>query len=85
MEAKITALEDDRNELTSQLVEAKQKQLKLMEKTDAAMERPAQEDYSALKTAKEALETKFVDVSLFFSYFSIIGFLDNPAKCVNQR
>jgi len=33
-----------------------------MEKTDAAMERPAQEDYSALKTAKEALETKFVDI-----------------------
>ena len=57
MEAKITALENELEELTSQLVEAKQKQLKLMEKTDAAMERPAQEDYSALKTAKEALES----------------------------
>jgi len=62
MEAKITALENELEELTSQLVEAKQKQLKLMEKTDAAMERPAQEDYSALKTAKEALEIKFVDI-----------------------
>jgi hypothetical protein len=40
-----------------------------MEKTDAAMERPAQEDYSALKTAKEALETKFVDVRLIFRIF----------------
>ena len=62
MEAQIEALEKERDELTSKLVEAKQKQLKLMEKTDAAMERPAQEDYSALKSAKEALETKFVDV-----------------------
>ena len=63
MESRIEALEKEREELTSQLVEAKQKQLKLMEKTDAAMERPAHEDYSALKSAKEALETKFVDVS----------------------
>ena len=69
MEAKITALENELEELTSQLVEAKQKQLKLMEKTDAAMERPAQEDYFALKTAKKALETKFVDVRLIFRIF----------------
>ena len=48
---------------------AKQKQLKLMEQTDVAMERPAQEDYSALKTAKEALETKFVDVRVIFGIF----------------
>ena len=69
MEAKIAALENERDELTSLLVEAKQKQLKLMEKSDAAMERPAQEDYSALKSAKEALETKFVDVCWIFSTF----------------
>ena len=62
LEATILSLEDERDQLTNQLVEAKQKQLKLLERVDGAMERPAPEDFSALKNAKEALESRFVEV-----------------------
>ena len=64
-EEKIHNLEEERDQLTNQLVESKQKQLKLLERVDGAMERPAPEDFTALKNAKEALETKFVQVRIF--------------------
>ena len=65
MEETIRSLTDERDQLTNQLVESKQKQLNLLDKVDGAMERPAPEDFSAIKNAKEALEAKFVTVRRF--------------------
>ena len=62
LEETIKCLTDERDQLTNQLVESKQKQLNLLDKVDGAMERPAPEDFTAIKTAKEALEAKFVKV-----------------------
>ena len=62
---KITELEKERDVLTAQLVEAKQKQLELLNRVGGMKEtRPEQEDYEALKAAKVALEQKFVEVRL---------------------
>ena len=62
LEETIKCLTDERDQLTNQLVESKQKQLNLLDKVDGAMERPAPEDFTAIKTAKEALEAKFAKV-----------------------
>ena len=62
LEETIKCLTDERDQLTNQLVESKQKQLNLLDKVDGAMERPAPEDFTAIKTAKEALEANFVKV-----------------------
>ena len=68
---RIRDLEEERDDLTSQLVSSKQKQLNLINEVGGIKEaRPEAEDYQALKTAKDALEKKFVEVSfLFFEIF----------------
>ena len=61
---------DERDQLTSQLVEAKQKQLELLDQVGGMREtRPEMEDYEALKTAKTALESKFVEVRALINTF----------------
>ena len=63
---RISDLEEERDDLTSQLVSAKQKQLNLINEVGGIKEaRPEAEDYQALKTAKDALEKKFVEVIKF--------------------
>ena len=66
--------------LTNQLVEAKQKQLQLLERVDGAMERPAPEDFEAVRNAKEALEAKFVEVTKLFQNSSFIQNLKKILK-----
>ena len=62
--SRISELEQERDILTGQLVEAKQKQLELLNRVGGMKEtRPELEDYEALKAAKVALEQKFVEVS----------------------
>ena len=62
---RIRDLEQERDDLTSQLVSSKQKQLNLINEVGGIKEaRPEPEDYQALKTAKDALEKKFVEVTL---------------------
>ena len=69
---RIRDLEQERDDLTSQLVSSKQKQLNLINEVGGIKEaRPEAEDYQALKTAKDALEKKFVEVRFGFSLFSI--------------
>ena len=59
---RIRDLEQERDDLTSQLVSSKQKQLNLINEVGGIKEaRPEAEDYQALKTAKDALEKKFVE------------------------
>jgi hypothetical protein len=61
--SRISELEQERDILTGQLVEAKQKQLELLNRVGGMKEtRPEQEDYEALKAAKVALEQKFVEI-----------------------
>ena len=61
---RIRDLEEERDDLTSQLVSSKQKQLNLINEVGGIKEtRPEAEDYQALKTAKDALEKKFVEVT----------------------
>ena len=70
---RIRDLEQERDDLTSQLVSSKQKQLNLINEVGGIKEaRPEAEDYQALKTAKDALEKKFVEVRHHF-YFSIFS------------
>jgi len=60
---RIRDLEEERDDLTSQLVSSKQKQLNLINEVGGIKEaRPEAEDYQALKTAKDALEKKFVEI-----------------------
>lgn len=60
---RIRDLEEERDDLTSQLVSSKQKQLNLINEVGGIKEaRPEAEDYHALKTAKDALEKKFVEI-----------------------
>ena len=67
---RIRDLEEERDDLTSQLVSSKQKQLNLINEVGGIKEaRPEAEDYQALKTAKDALEKKFVEVPILFSNF----------------
>ena len=69
---RIRDLEQERDDLTSQLVSSKQKQLNLINEVGGIKEaRPEAEDYQALKTAKDALEKKFVEVRFGLSLFSI--------------
>ena len=69
---RIRDLEQERDDLTSQLVSSKQKQLNLINEVGGIKEaRPEAEDYQALKTAKDALEKKFVEVRFGFNLFSI--------------
>ena len=71
---RIRDLEQERDDLTSQLVSSKQKQLNLINEVGGIKEaRPEAEDYQALKTAKDALEKKFVEVRFGLSLFSIFS------------
>ena len=66
---RIRDLEQERDDLTSQLVSSKQKQLNLINEVGGIKEaRPEAEDYQALKTAKDALEKKFVEVRYRFEW-----------------
>ena len=75
---RIRDLEEERDDLTSQLVSSKQKQLNLINEVGGIKEaRPEAEDYQALKTAKDALEKKFVEVPILFSNFFFVIFSEN--------
>ena len=66
---KVAALESERDDLNAQLVAAKQQHLELLTKFAKAQEgQPEAGEFEALKSAKQALEKKFVEVGRVFCF-----------------